>query len=73
MEYTIQELRAMHKLSKPEMKKAMDNINRLLQTEKMSTKTEHAIVCLMAACKSYDEVNDTLFEEIDRLNGMKKV
>lgn len=72
MDYTIQELRALHKLSKPEMKKAMDKTNELLKSEPMSRKVRVALDALSVAVKSYDEVIDTLFAEIDMLNGMKE-
>jgi hypothetical protein len=69
--YTIQELRAMHKLSKPEFKKAIEKANRVANTEVMSKESRQVITALAMACESYDEVIDQLFDEIDRLNSMK--
>lgn len=69
--YTIQELRAMHKLSKPELKKAMEKSKIVARTDATSREAQHVIGVLVQACESYDEVIDQLFDEIDRLNGMK--
>lgn len=71
MEYTIQELRAMHKLSKPELKKVVEKADSIARTEVMSPVARHALTKIVMACESYDEVIDQLFDEIDRLNGQK--
>lgn len=68
--YTIQELRAMHKLSKPELKKALDKSKKVAAMD-VSREARHVIESLVQVCQSYDEVIDQLFDEIDRLNGMK--
>lgn len=70
-EYTIQELRAMHIMSKPVLNKALEKSEEVLREEKMSHRAQVTISRLAMACESYDDVIDTLLAEIDRLNERK--
>ncbi len=67
MNARIAELKKLHVCSKPELALAIKNTEHHMETSNLQPKTTHTIQGLIMACKSYDEVIDELFAEIERL------
>ncbi|MEK5162051.1 hypothetical protein NYE69_06870 [Paenibacillus sp. FSL R5-0527] len=66
MNARIAELKKLHVWSKPELALAIKNTEHHMKTSNLQPKTTHTIQGLIMACKSYDEVIDELFAEIER-------
>ncbi|MEK5166011.1 hypothetical protein NYE69_27195 [Paenibacillus sp. FSL R5-0527] len=67
MDARIAELKKLHVWSKPELALAIKNTEHHMKTSNLHPKTTNTIQALIMACKSYDEVIDELFVEIERL------
>lgn len=68
----ISELKKLHVMSKPEFALAVQNIKGHIKKNKLDIKTHHIVEMLLGACRSYADVIDELFTEIERKNEALK-
>lgn len=69
MNKRIEELKELHKLSKPELAIAIMKVKGHMDKPNIDLLTQMVFTGLLGACESYDSVIDELFAEIERLEA----